>query len=245
MIFYGRRPEMPEDGKKPEEKNLPYNLMDLPHSKLGLEDLGEVIRVPKNTALNTEGQIPDCCYIVKSGRVICYEFTYTGEMRVYNFLEPGITFMEEFMLLDKPCPVLFKTVVPTELVRIGKCDLKRAFKHDIDIVMDVCESLATKFVSSMEQIRYGNQRNATWKLCKLLLIFAEHYGVPYDGKVLIDEKLSQQMLADLLGMNRVTVTRKLKELKDLALVEQINGYYCVRSLEQLKAHMDASGYQWN
>ncbi|MEA4923045.1 MAG: Crp/Fnr family transcriptional regulator [Eubacteriaceae bacterium] len=219
-------------------EKVPCHLMYLPRGIARLQELGTVKKYPKNHELNVINEIPDCCYIVKSGRVICYEFTYTGEQRVYNFMEPNSLLMEECLLFDKPCPILFKTVVPSELVCIEKCDLKRAFKHDIDIVMDVCESLATKFLSAMEQIRNGQQKNAEWKICKLLLIFVEQYGAPYDDKIMITEKISQQMVADLLGMNRVTVARKFTELKNLALMEQINGYYCIRSIEKLEEHMN-------
>lgn len=227
-----------EYGKPKEEEESFYHLLYLPRGIERLEQLGEVEHIPAGQEMNKLGEIPQCCYLVKSGRVICYEFTYNGEQRIYNFMEPNSLFLEECLLFDKPCPILFKTAVPSELVRIDKCDLKRAFKHDIDIVMDVCESLATKFLSSMDLIRFRKQQSAAWKICKLLQIFIEHYGVAYDGKVLIQEKISQQMVADLLGMNRVTVTRKFKELKDIGLLEQINGYYCIRSSCQLQEHMD-------
>lgn len=215
-----------------------YHLLSLPRGISRLEKLGKLKKVPKNFELNEIDQVPEYCYIVKSGRVISYEYTITGEQRVYNFMEPNSLFLEECLLFDIPCPVLFKTVVPSELISIEKCNLKRAFKRDIDAVMEVCQSLSTKFLSSMEHIRRGHYYDAAWKICKLLMIFAEHYGVPYDNKILINEKISQQMIADLLGMNRVTVTRKFKELRELALLEHINGYYCIRNKELLQKHMD-------
>ena len=116
--------------------------------------------------------------------------------------------------------------------------LNRDHKKDIDIVMDICRSLAGKFLSAMGQIRSGQQKSAEWKICRLLEIFMENYGQPYDGKILLAEKISQQMMADMLGMNRVTITRKFKELRELSLVEQINGYICVRSPEALRKHME-------
>ena len=42
----------------------------------------------------------------------------------------------------------------------------------------------------------------------------------------------------MLGMNRVTVSKKFKELRDISLLEQINGYLCVRSAEALQKHME-------
>ena len=203
-----------------------------------LEALGEIVAVDKNIDLNIINEVPEYCYLVKTGRVICYEFTLGGEQRVYSFMEQNSIFLEDCMLLDRPSPVLFRTIVPYVLVRIHKCALKHAFKNDIDVVMDVCMALAEKFLSAMAQVRSGQQRSAEWRICRLIQIFMEHYGTLYDGKILISEKISQQMIADMLGMNRVTVSKKFKELRDLSLLEQINSYICIRSADALAKHME-------
>lgn len=220
------------------DNDLIQRLYYLPQGISRLEKLGETIHVDKGFELNHMDTIPEYCYLVKEGRVICYEITYGGEQRVYSFMEPNSIFLEECVLFDQPCPVLFKTIMPSTLVRVHKCALKHAFKNDIDTVMDICKSLAGKFLSAMAQIRTSQQRPAEWKICRLLQIFIKHYGIPYDGKTLIAEKISQQMIADMLGMNRVTVTKKFRELRDLSLVEQINGYICVRDPEALQKHME-------
>ncbi|MBQ2678272.1 MAG: Crp/Fnr family transcriptional regulator [Firmicutes bacterium] len=232
------------DNRKPPFQSTPeddtqYHLMYLPRGISRLEKLGETVSVEAGTEINKIDEVPECCYIIKSGRVQCYEYSYAGEQRIYNIMEPGSVVLEECLLFDKACPILFKTLTPSELIRIEKCDLKRAFKHDIDIVMDICESISNKFLSSMEHLRLSHNHNASWKICRILLTYARHYGTEYDGKTLITEKISQQMLADLLGLNRITVTRRLKELKELALIEVINGYFCIRDIDQLKNHMES------
>lgn len=78
--------------------------------------------------------------------------------------------------------------MPSELVCVDKKTLMDMIHSDPQVSMDIMESLATKFLSSMEQIRHANFHNVSWKICGLLLIFADRYGVPYDGKILIKEK---------------------------------------------------------
>jgi CRP/FNR family transcriptional regulator len=70
-------------------------------------------------------------------------------------------------------------------------------------------------------------------------MFSERYGVPYNDAVMIKEKISQQILSDLLGVNRITVNRIIKILKDAGLLFQINGYYCICDVKKLKQHMDS------
>lgn len=213
-------------------------LLYLPRGISRLEKLGERKKFPKNHILVQAGSRPQYCYIVKEGRVVAYEYTVTGEERIYNFNERNSLLLEANILFNYISPINFKTALPSELVCINRETLLEAVSKDPDISMDLMESLATKFMSSMDQIRHANFHNAAWKICDLLLIFAERYGVPYDGKVLIKEKISQQLLSNLLGINRVTAVRAIKDLKEMALVEQINGYYCIRDIERLKRHQD-------
>ena len=218
--------------------NFVSRLLYLPRGISRLEKLGQRKVFPKTHMLVQAGTKPGYCYMVKRGRVAAFETTITGEERIYNFNESNSILLEGNLLFDQESPVNFKTVLPSELILITKDMLLEGIARDPQLSMDIMESLSTKFLSSMEQIRHTNFHNAAWKICDLLLIFAEHYGVPYDGKILIKEKISQQLLSNLLGINRVTAVRAIKELKEMALIEQINGYYCIRSLEQLKRHQE-------
>ena len=215
-----------------------YHVMYLPRGIERLEKLGTPKIYPPNTELFNAGEVPKYCYVVKAGSVIAYEYTYSGDQRIYNIMDPGSVFLEECLLFDRPCPVHFRTMTKCEIIRIEKCDLKRAFKHDIDVVMDICEALATKFLSTMEYQRLSPKQGSEWKISKMLLIFADHYGVPQkDGSLLLDRKISHQMLADILGMNRVTVSRKMKDLKENGFFDSVNGYLCFRDRAKLEEHM--------
>lgn len=219
-------------------RELPYHLMYAPRDPSRLENLGTPVTVPAGYEIDCSDEAPDHCYLVKSGRIACYEISYSGEQRIYNIMLPGSLFLEECVIYSRPCPILFRTIEESELVKIDRCTLMRAFKHDIDIVMDICESLSVKFLSSMEHLRFGPQQSASWKICRLLTIYAVQYGDTCDdGSVVIREKLSQQMMADLLGMNRITVTRKLKELRELGLVSSSSSRLCIHSMKALEAHM--------
>ncbi len=221
-----------------EQNDFLYHLLYLPRGVDRLMKLGTVKKVPANTIINEIDAVPEFCYVLKSGSIVCYESSYTGDQRIYNIMEEGSLLMEDCVLFDKPCPVLFKTMEDCEVVAITKCNLKRAFKKDIDVVIDICESLATKFLSAMEQIRLGPRQSASWKLCKFLMICADHYGEQMkDGTILIRKKISHQMFADLLGMNRVTITRKFKELKDRGILDTENGKIRFLDIKKLKEYM--------
>ncbi len=231
--------------EKQEKKNLKVpkaefvtRLLRLPRGISRLEKLGQKRMIPKDTILVEAGEIPKYCFIIKTGRAICYEYSVSGEERIYNYSENNSLLMESYVLFDTVVPVNVKTVMSSEVIFIDKEALMQAISSDPEICMDIMQNLHLKFNSSMEQIRHANFHNACWKICDLLLMFADKYGVEYDGKILIKEKISQQLVSNFLGINRVTVVRAIKDLKEMALIEQVNGYYCIRDLEKLKQYQE-------
>lgn len=210
----------------------------LPGERSSMDKLGVLRSFPENYVLVEAGTKTEYCYLVKSGRVVGYEKTQSGEERIYQFNEKDAVFLESDLLFDWVVPVEFRTVKPSELVCIDKVALMNAIMENPKISMELIHSLSVRFIAAKEQIRNMNFQNASWKVCNLLLSFAKQYGVPYDGKILIKEKISQQLMSDMLGINRITAVRIIKELKDQELVEQINGFYCVRDMRKLKQYQD-------
>ncbi|MDR1916631.1 MAG: Crp/Fnr family transcriptional regulator [Synergistaceae bacterium] len=203
-----------------------------------MEKIGYAKTLPKGHIISKPGEVPSLCYVIKKGRVIAFEVTPSGGERVFYMMEENSLLLEANLFLRIPAFVYFKTSMPTELICISRESLLLAIAGDAQMAFDIIESISNKFLSSIDQMRQNYGQSSKWKISNLLLIFADRFGVPYDGKILIKEKISQQMIANLLGINRVTATRIMKELRDLVLIEQVNGYYCIRDIEKLKLHME-------
>lgn len=201
------------------------------------ERLGTTIAIPKNCILHQAGDRPDACYWIKKGRVMSFEYTAGGEERIYNIIDAGSLLLEANVLLHRPLTLSFLTLQPCILVRIPGEALFADIASSPEAALDLLQSVSGKFLSMVDQVRDSSNHNATWNVCNMLLILAERYGAEYDGKILINERISQKMLAGMLRINRVTVVRIFSELKNLGMLEQINGYYCIRSEQVLRKHM--------
>ncbi|MGX8714727.1 MAG: Crp/Fnr family transcriptional regulator [Lachnospiraceae bacterium] len=211
-------------------------ILFLPRGIRRLEKLGECKTFEKNTILVRQQEKPAYCYVVKKGMVAAIEFTPDGEEIVYHVNEANSVILEEDVLFGWASQVEFKVVRKSELVCITRASLMNAVMSEPEIAMDIIQSLSTKFIAAMDQIRNMTYRSSEWRICDLLLIYADFYGVEYDGKILIQEKISQQIMSNLLGINRITTVRGIKNLKNMGLIEQINGLYCIRDVERLRRH---------
>ncbi|MDR3304826.1 MAG: Crp/Fnr family transcriptional regulator [Clostridiales Family XIII bacterium] len=204
-----------------------------------MEALGEPISVPKNHIFIFPGVVPEHCYVLKSGRVITFEYTSDGAERVYMVHEPSAVFLEGNMIAREAVYAYFRATLPCELIRVTRDALCNAISKDPAFAFEVIKFIDYKFNAAMEIIRQTRCFNVEWNICNLFLVFANRYGVPYDGKLLIAEKVSQQMISNMLGINRITAVRIIQRLKAQRLIEQINGQYCIRGKEQLQKHMDS------
>ena len=114
-----------------------------------LEKLGVPMDVPKNYKLCSAGDLPDCCYLIKEGRVISYEYTNTGRQNIFS--STGNNELDSLLLL--PSVILgqrlflsFMTAAPSKLIRIARDDLISTISSDAGISVAVIYILASKTV---------------------------------------------------------------------------------------------------
>lgn len=200
--------------------------------------LGVNITLEKNQLLYKAGDIPNCCFYIVSGQIVSFEYTASGSERIFSTSRPGELILVPAMVVVHPLVLSFKASEKSTLIRIKREDMFGAMSADPEFSAQLVYSLSMRLITSVEESRERGSYNVSWRVCNYLLSMAEQYGIEYDGKTLIQEKLSQQSMANTLHANRVTIARAIRELKDYALIEYINGYYCIRNPEKLRKHMD-------
>jgi len=203
--------------------------------------LGDNVFYPKYQTIVSPGDTIPYCFLVKEGRVMSIEYTPGGSEHVFNLYEEGSMFLESNLLLNIPSAVYFQTLLPSELIRITQANLSKAMMADYEITLDIVRSISHKYYSAMDQVRENYNHNATWKVYNMLLILAENFGTYRDNRIMINLKVSQQMLSNLLGINRITTVKIIKEMKDTELIEQVNGFYCIRDIDRLRQYKKQAG----
>ena len=210
----------------------------LPRGIDRLKELGTLKKIPAGTVIAEAGCKTDRCYLIKTGRVIGYEYTKGGEQRIYCANEKESLVLEDCLLLGCEVPINFQTTMETELYCISRKELQTIIYENPEAAMDIIQSLSMKLMSVVEQVRFEQEHSATEKVCNLLLAYAGRYGVADSDGTMIREKLSQEYIANLLGLNRVTVVRVMKDLKQQGLLEKKNGYYYLYHIEQMYDYKD-------
>lgn len=207
-----------------------------------IEKLGICRHFPKNYILHEAGDMPECCYFIRRGRAITFDFISGGEERIYEYINENSFILEASLMLNEPSYIYLKTTEPSDLICIDTESLISGMHEDAVLMTEMFRSLSYKFISSMDQVRQTITRDATWKICNLLLIFADRFGESYEGKMLIHEKISQQMISDMLGIDRVSTARIMKSLEEMNLIGQQDGYYYIPDISGLREYEDSCSF---
>ena len=207
-----------------------------------LMSIGEPVFVKKGTVFMHSGKISDYVYIVRTGKVVSVEEYSNGKIRNGLIMDAGSLIGEPFVLLQEPCPVNFKAIENSQLIRISRDELIEQLDKKPDLYKVIIESLSKKLLSTMDELRQMAGCNVTWRICNLLLVFAQHYGKQVGNMICIDTYISQQKISYLLYLNRITVVRVFKKLQDKNLLVRIDKKYYITDLEAFRAYMEKTAY---
>jgi CRP/FNR family cyclic AMP-dependent transcriptional regulator len=162
---------------------------------------------PKNTIILNEGDQTDSLYIIVSGRVKVFLANEEGKEIVLDTQGPGEYFGE--MVLDEgPRSASVMTLEPSRFQLIPKDDVKALLKTHPDFAMHLVRKLIWRGRVLTEHVKSLALKNVYERLSKLLM----ELSVPEDGKRVLQEKLSQQEMANRIGASREMVNRIIKDL---------------------------------
>lgn len=162
---------------------------------------------PKNTIILNEGDQTDSLYVIVSGRVKVFLSNEEGKEIVLDIQGPGEYFGE--MVLDEgPRSASVMTLEPCRFQLIPKDDIKALLQSHPDFAMHLVRKLIWRARVLTEHVKSLALQNVYGRFTKLL----HELAVEENGKLIVQEKLSQQEMANRIGASREMVNRIVKDL---------------------------------
>lgn len=162
---------------------------------------------PKNTIIMNEGDLTDTLYIIVSGRVKVFLADEEGKEIVLDTQGPGEYFGE--MVLDEgPRSASVMTLEPCRFQVIPKDDVKALLQSHPDFALHLVRKLIYRSRVLTEHVKSLALKNVYGRFAKLL----QEMAIKENGKHVINEKLSQQEMANRIGASREMINRIVKDL---------------------------------
>ncbi len=165
-------------------------------------------------------------YLIESGRVRVYMTSLEGRDATISILKKGRIFGDASFVSGAVRGVNIAAVVPTVIVTIRTGDILPLLHESQELMTLMFQHLTETCSTLTHQVARMIYCNSEQKVADFLLSLSS------DGSMTIP--FSHGNLAECLGMNRVTVTRVLKKLKEEGAVETGYGTIHILSRDILK-----------
>jgi len=169
---------------------------------------GAIVRTfPKNTIVVTEGERSDSLYVILSGRVKVFVSDEHGKDVVLRVEGPG-EYFGELALDEGPRTASVGTLEPCKMAVIANDVVRGLLASHPEAALQLIRALIGRMRYMTENLKDLALLDVYGRVAKLLLELATEA----DGRLVIDQRLTQQDIADRVSASREMVSRILKDL---------------------------------
>jgi len=179
---------------------------------------------PKNATIINEGDQTDSLYVVEKGKAKAFLTDRSGREIVLGIIPQGSYFGEIALLDREPRSANVMTLEPSTFLIISQNDFQQCLRDNIEIAMNMLSALTERIRDLTGSIKSLALSNVYRRIVNTLLKMA----VEKDGKLLIEDKLTQQDIANMVGSSREMVNKIFHDL--------IEGGYISTKNKQITIH---------
>jgi|MudIll2142460700_1097286.scaffolds.fasta_scaffold47758_2 CRP/FNR family cyclic AMP-dependent transcriptional regulator len=163
---------------------------------------------PRNTILISKGDVSDQLYVVLSGRLKVTIPDASGREIIISWLGEGDYFGEIALIDGESRTATIATTEASEVLTIARAEFHRILKSNPELMLDLLTVLATKVRVATEKLESLAFDDVYGRLVKLLTQLAK----PQDNRWIVEQRLTHQDIADMIGSSREMVSRIMKAL---------------------------------
>ncbi len=178
-----------------------------------------------------QGEVPPCAYVIKKGVIKTYNLTAKGE-------EKPITYdvvMESFPIgwifsRTEESQFFYDAYTDVELYCVPRSDYCQFLKDNVEVLYEAHKFWINRLLNMQTRVNALEQSKAPSKVVNTLHYLCLRYGKDVkDNVVRIDLPLTQQELANFMGLTRETTGIELKKLQRSGVLNYKRQNYIVNT----------------
>lgn len=200
--------------------------------------------VKKGANVLFQGEIPRKAMIVRDGVIRAYTITSNGEERVVALYGKGDIFPLSWVLGETTNTLFYyDAVCETRLMTVSKPDFVNAIADNPAALNAMLRFVGNQYTALLLRITGLEQSRAIEKIGFTLYYLLFRYGVEKKpGIYTINVKLSQLMIANLVGLTRESSTKNLNVLKEKGIITYSSSMYTVNK-QKLEHFLGEDGFR--
>lgn len=180
-------------------------------------------------------------YIVRSGTIRLYKVLPDGRSINLGLLGPNTIFTQEETADGVASGSIAEALVDSTVSVVEASSLAALIEESPELAAAVVAGMTRRVTELQTLVEHLLVRDTAVRLATTLMQLANRFGRPTaDGMTAIALPLTHQGLANMIGSNRVTVTRKLLELQEAGYVRSLGRNALAVNIDQLRDFAQAA-----
>jgi CRP/FNR family cyclic AMP-dependent transcriptional regulator len=186
------------------------------------------------------GENEGSLFLIRSGWVRLYRILQDERTLVLGLLGPGEVFMQDMPSNGAPSTTSADALTDCEVTEIPYERVGAVLAKSPALSRKLFDAIASRQTASHDFIEQVLTRDTSIRLASILLDLAKAVGEPTgtQGVLRITRSATHQALANMIGSNRVTVTRKLLDMQSKNLVRSLGRNSLEVDVDALTAYIN-------
>ena len=177
---------------------------------------------------------PDQIHIVKKGRVRVYRVTPDGKQLTLDIYEKGTILGDMSLLGQDRLPEAYAEAIDDGVIcTITPDQLRRLIERYPTVGVNVIRHLSQRLQAAERELEAMAYQRVDQRLASKLLDLGQRFGVSTARGTLIQARLTQQELAEMIGTTRETLAHTLADFRRRGLLDTEHHQVLIRDAERL------------
>ncbi len=193
-------------------------------------------KLSRGGCLFLQGETTNTIFLIKSGKLKLVQTAEDGREAILDVCGPGEVLGELSLYREQQEPSSAIAMEEACICCFSKQQFEALIKQDPSFALRIISYLGQKRYESIVKTGKGAGQTVKERLLRRFYSLAEQYGRKGTGSTVIDLRITQQELADMIGSSRVMVVKALKELQASNIIGREKRYYALKADPCISIH---------
>ena len=177
---------------------------------------------------------PDRIHIIKAGRVRVFRMSPDGKQLTLDIFEKGTILGDMSLLGQDRLPEAYAEAIDDGVIcTITPDELRRLIERYPVVGVNIIRHLSRRLQAAERELEAMAYQRVDQRLARRLLDLGRRFGVRTEGGTLIETRLTQQELAEMVGTTRETLAHTLADFRRRGLLDTADHRVVIRDAERL------------
>lgn len=198
-----------------------------------------VKQVSKGKQLNTPGVTPGLLHLVLRGRLRAYQMTTDGHELLLELIPEGG--FDGLLSVAGRRGHFTEADADSVVASVALPTLERLIALEPRVASNLLDLIIRRLEGREEHLEAMALHDPTQRLARQFLALCQTLGRKQENRIALKPRITHQMLADMLGVRRETITLHLGQLAELGAVAVEKGRFLIQ-VEVLRKIIDDPDY---